>query len=93
MNLDFVKQSREHLDDTTLLFVACEEMGELIQAISKTVRQKPMAHYNLVEEIADVLMSIEYVKSIFNVDEKEIDEWIKMKQRRINERIQQGNFS
>lgn len=48
--------------------VAMEECGELIQAISKSIRGK---EHNIEEEIADVEIMIQQLKMIFDKDKVE----------------------
>lgn len=63
-----------------------EECSELIQAISKELRGKTDIEH-LAEEIADVLISIETLKQIYNVSQSTIHDWINYKQARVLERI------
>ena len=42
---------------------------------------------NIVEEIADVLICIEYLKMIYDIGQEEIESWINKKIKRIKERI------
>ena len=44
----------------------CEELGELQQAVFKSLKGTPSKE-NLTEEIADVLITIEYIKKIHNI--------------------------
>lgn len=60
--------------------VAMEECGELIRAINKYHRKNSNENRkNLVEEIADVLTTIETLKIMYNLGEDEIKEWQKLK--------------
>lgn len=72
--------------------VCMEEAAELIQAISKIKRygidEKKRDH--LVEKMADVLICIELLKSIYGIDEAQLDKWITKKQVRTTERMEQG---
>lgn len=69
--------------------IAMEECSELIQAISKAMRYPNDIgrHNNLAEEIADVLLCIEQIKSIYNVEDVEIDRWTDFKQTRQLDRM------
>ena len=71
------------------LMVCMEEPAELIQAISKVERYPDEVDRieNVVEEIADVLICIEYLKMIYNIDQEEIENWINKKIKRIKERV------
>lgn len=68
--------------------VCTEECGELVQAICKMKRGKPNRD-NLIEEIADVLISIELLKQIYSISDSEIAKWVKYKQAREVERMQE----
>lgn len=71
------------------LMVCMEEPAELIQAISKVERYPDEVDRieNVVEEIADVSICIEYLKMIYNIDQEEIENWINKKIKRIKERV------
>lgn len=71
------------------LMVCMEEPAELIQAISKVERYPDEVDRieNVVEEIADVSICIEYLKMIYNIDQEEIGNWINKKIKRIKERV------
>lgn len=66
--------------------VCMEECGELIQAISKMKRGKNN-YTNLVEEMADVLISIEMLKEIYHVDESDLEGWVNFKVNRNYEKV------
>lgn len=71
------------------LMVCMEEPAELIQAISKVERYPDEVDRieNVVEEIADVSICIEYLKMIYNINQSEVDEMISQKINRIKERM------
>ena len=60
----FMKASENEELFTT---IAMEECAELIQAISKAKRGKLDAD-NMAEEIADVLIGIEWLKELYDID-------------------------
>lgn len=78
------------------LSVCMEEPAELIQAVSKVMRNFTDAkesqimtseeYDNLVEEMADTLIAIEELKSVMKITDDEINGWIEHKQKRQNER-------
>lgn len=79
------KKSIEKTIDTygqTLLLIACEEMGELMQAISKMERvldskeDKKKHKEHIIEEIADVLIVIDELMYYYDIS---IDDVKKMK--------------
>lgn len=70
------------------MMICAEECSELIQAITKRIRyykrETINTRENLVEEIADVIICIEYLKMIDEIDQKEIDLFISNKIERLN---------
>lgn len=64
------------------LDVAIEELSELIKEICKSKRGGDNLEY-VCEEMADVYIMLEQLKIIFNLDESDIDGWIKFKTRRL----------
>lgn len=76
--------------------IATEECAELIQAITKLKRgvapARGTARANLAEEIADVLICIDWVKRIYGVSELNVNHWIDFKISRCNERLANGTF-
>lgn len=69
------------------MMVAMEELSELSQAISKCVRNGSKDKKdNLAEEIADVLMVIQWAINRFNIPLQEIEKWAEEKQTRFIER-------
>ena len=63
------------------------ECAELIQAISKAKRGKLDAD-NMAEEIADVLIGIEWLKELYDIDALEVQKWIAYKQNRIAKKLE-----
>ena len=68
--------------------VAIEEMGELIQALTKVIRGKPDFD-NVAEEIADVEIAMEELKYAFN-NANQVKEWKHRKILRLSEKIIRG---
>ena len=66
-----------------------EEPAELIQAISKAERypNDEKRTDELIEEIADVLICIEYLKMIYDIDQSNVEMWINRKLKRISKRM------
>lgn len=77
---------------TTGLIIATEECCELVQAITKCTRGSVKNTDNLSEEIADVLICIDWVKRIYGVSELNVNHWIDFKVSRCNERLANGTF-
>lgn len=75
----------------TIPFIAQEECGELIQAVSKMCRAKlngeepPREH--LIEEMADVFISISLLCNMFKITDEEVNEWINRKMERNIKRV------
>lgn len=88
---DSIKKSVSHFGKTEQLFVACEEMAELIQQISKIKRaefhKETHSNEHLIEEIADTYIMLENLKQIFGISDNEINEIIFQKQVRLTHRI------
>ncbi len=72
--------------------VAMEECAELVQAISKCIREPhdEEARKNLVEEMADVTICMEQLKSIYEVSDLELGIWTSSKLSRLERRLNQG---
>lgn len=72
--------------------VAMEECAELVQAISKCIREPhdEKARKHLVEEMADVLICLEQLKSIYEVSDLELDFWTASKLGRLERRLSHG---
>lgn len=81
----------ETLADKSMI-IAMEELAELQQAISKGLRGK-LDNDNLHEEVADVLIILEWVKHYFKMNDLMIDGWKYHKQKRIEERMLKGELS
>lgn len=67
--------------------IAIEEMSELTKALIKNRRYGKFR--NVYEEIADVLICLAQLISMFNCEE-EVDTWIYYKLNRIKERLKEG---
>ena len=67
------------------MIINMEELSELTQAISKQLRNQG-DYYNLVEEIADVIISIHFLKYQYNIPREDILKAINVKINRIDKR-------
>lgn len=83
---EIIKDSIVYYGKDAQSTVCMEECAELIQAISKEKRGKSDKDH-LAEEMADVLISIELLKEIYEVSNEQINEWIDEKQKRIRLRM------
>lgn len=68
------------------LLACAEEMAELSQAIIKKLRGAK-SNASVVEEIADVLLSVEYIREICGISYEEIQKLINFKLERLGYRI------
>lgn len=80
-----------NVDKDLCSLIAMEECSELTKAISKGKRGK-LDKENMAEEIADVLIGIEWIKKIYEIKDSEIDIWMKMKSNRVIDRLNNGEF-
>ncbi len=87
-NKEFMKATENEELCTT---IAMEECSELIQAISKAKRGKLDAD-NMAEEIADVLIGIEWIKEIYDIDTLEVQKWLAYKENRIVTRLAENKL-
>ena len=80
----------------TQSMIHCEETSELIHAISKlyrvthtpaTCRERDNARLNLIEEIADTLISIKQMIEMYEITELELQGVINLKCKRQEERV------
>ena len=69
---------------TRNLIIVMEELSELQQQLSKYLRGKE-DHLGLVEEVADVLMALNYVKHVCNISDDEINKAINVKLDRLKD--------
>lgn len=76
-----IDRSLKHYNWKTKCTVAMEELAELQQQVSKQIRG-----YNdsigLLEEMADVYICLEFLKSIFNIDEPDLRKAMDVKLKR-----------
>lgn len=68
--------------------MACEELGELIQAISKYNRKGKVMKNALAEEIADVLIMVWQIQLMADIDNESIIQRIKEKMERLEGRLE-----
>jgi NTP pyrophosphatase (non-canonical NTP hydrolase) len=66
------------------LIIVMEEMGELIQQISKQLRNKG-DKYNILEEVADVELCLCYILEICGIGPVELNKAINVKADRLND--------
>lgn len=84
------RQAVEH-DKDLCTTIAMEECAELVQAISKAKRSK-LDKDNMTEEIADVIICINWLIETYELDTYEIERWQVLKENRIVKRLNDGTF-
>ncbi len=98
MNFEIPDQKKiiDFYGDQVQSIVHCEELGELIQAISKvqrtkilpsTFNERVIARYNLIEEMADVFIILQQMIDMYAISEHEIQDTINKKCIRQEERL------
>ena len=96
MRIDIPDQSEiiKHFGEDAQGLQACEELGELIQAVSKIRRAihsgEPLdaAYYNLVEEMADVLLLMDQLKTMYGITDRELQAVADRKVKRIRKIVE-----
>lgn len=86
---DILTKSFDHDGWEIKEIVSIEELAELQQAITKDLRNPSSysTHVNLLEEMADVYICLEYIKMTFSITEEEMKKAISVKLEREKERI------
>lgn len=64
---EILKKAVKTFGHTLQIYVATEEMGELIQALSKDLRGKGN-HLNILEEVVDVQLMLDQLKIIYGFE-------------------------
>lgn len=85
---NIIKKSIQNCHWKTKCTVAMEELAELQQEISKKIRGSK-DKVGLLEEMADVYICLEFLKSIFNIHESDVFRAIDVKLER-EEALQKG---
>ena len=78
-------------DGTLNLIIVMEEFSELIQQVSKFVRGKDN-HYELLEEVADGYLCLEYIKDLCGLSDVEVNKAINVKLARQAKRNKEDTF-
>lgn len=71
--------------------VAMEEMSELIKELSKSIRGDGN-HDAIVEEVADVYITLMQIEIIHSIELNELFEMIDKKMKRLKERLEEDEF-
>ncbi len=75
------------------LFMVTEEIGELLQAMSKWRRMEkhdPLIVKNLIEEIADVIIVLKHLMRVVNITEENIQFYVDIKMGKLKERVERN---
>lgn len=74
--------------DTKKLQIAQEELAELVQAISKYMREVPDSNMLVLEELADVTIVLSYVRQICGLSLEDLVKAINIKLEREKNRLE-----
>lgn len=94
---DIVNRARKSLPANTVangsanLVIAMEECAELQQEISKYLRGKGDKN-GLIEEMADVMLSMEWVKIICDIDDEELKKAMNVKLERMSKKLEDDEW-
>ncbi len=93
INKEDIKKLIEAHGEEETLDICFEECGELIQAISKMKRLKragkSLNYFDLLAEMADVLISIEMLKEVAGLASDIVEKMVDIKMKRNMERIEE----
>ena len=89
MEQEQIKEIVNHYGTNDRARLLMEECGELVQAANKILRypDKPETRANLLEEMVDVSIMIEQIRTLFNYDELEWNHMMQYKIKRIKKRF------
>lgn len=73
------------------IIIILEELSELNKELTKALRNKE-DKIGIIEETADVLICIEYIKKIFNITEREINSAMYVKANELKNKLDSNNF-
>lgn len=94
---DVIHRARKSLPANTVangsanLVIAMEECAELQQEISKYLRGKG-DKLGLIEEIADVMLAMEWVKDICGIDDEELKKAMNVKLERMDKKLENNDW-
>lgn len=91
--LELFKTLHDYYGTDHQCMVACEECGELIQAISK-IRRSPesrISREHLLDETADVYIMLAQIMYLFGISEDELSFYIEAKLDRQKDRMRKLN--
>lgn len=83
------QQSIDHYGKRMQSIVCMEECAELIQAISKKLRDPTSPNDHLSEEMADVIICMHQLKLMYGITDKAISDWVDAKTLRTAKRMEE----
>lgn len=83
------RQSIDHYGSQLQSIVCMEECAELIQAISKKLREDTPSNDALTEEMADVIICLHLLKMMYGITDKAISDWVEAKTLRVAKRMEE----
>lgn len=83
------RQSIDHYGRQLQSIVCMEECAELIQAISKKLREDTPSNDALTEEMADVIICLNLLKMMYGITDKAISDWVEAKTLRVAKRMEE----
>lgn len=84
------QQSIDHYGKQLQSIVCMEECGELIQAISKKLREHTPFTSFLAEEMADVIICLHLLKLMYGIKDKDISDFVEAKTLRQAKRMEEA---
>lgn len=84
------RQSIDHYGKQMQSIVCMEECAELIQAISKKLRDPTSPNDHLAEEMADVIICLNLLKLMYGITDKEIHNRVVAKTLRLSKRMEEA---
>lgn len=84
------RQSIDHYGRQLQSIVCMEECAELIQAISKKLRDPTSPNDHLAEEMADVIICLHLLRMMYGITDKAIGDWVEAKTIRLAKRMEES---
>lgn len=84
------RQSIDHYGRQLQSIVCMEECAELIQAISKKLRDPTSPNDHLAEEMTDVIICLNLLKLMYGITDKEIHNRVVAKTLRLSKRMEEA---
>lgn len=88
-NMDACKEITGNYNQ--ILSICMEENAELSVAVSKAIRNK-LDKVNLLEEMADVMIGIKLLQTIYEIDDIYLEKAIAVKLKRVENKVNKGEM-